>query len=1037
MHRHTLVRAMRAAGLAALASTSFAPAASAAPTTHLLKKLVDATQDGVSTSPAPFTAGENTYFIGNDGTHGNEPWVLTPSGAFMLADLNPGRGESGAREFTSVGGVTYFRASNGSVQALYRTQGTTASTEAVTGAPSNPGNVTGYEGDLYLSGGGYSLLYRQAAGSSTFDRVTLPNATETQYVEELIALPERLIISTYEFSNTADPRRLIAHTAAGDHTLQWAGADLSVTSSSVVRSGDRLFFTGTTADGPRTFASDGTDAGTHIIELPGGAAAEPDGALIAGEPGHAIFRQGTTWYDTDGSTTTAVGVAPTNVGQRFYLGGKLYYVLPVGNENPTFAQPLTSPTAEAVQIRTSYSTDFVKSDGIVYFKSRLAPDSNHWGMFRTDGSLAGTERIGRATEFSDENALGTLYPNAGGGLIFAGTSPLHGRELHRSTGTPGTPSTLVADVNTTLDDADIEGDETSRATFGGRTLFRGQQNREEQLWITDGTTAGTNKLLPDVDFGYLGDPLVLGNGAVFTANPDDDDTELWITDGNDAGTRRISTADGGDAAGGNVDAYQVVGSSIYYTARRTGDPDNSASGIFKSEGSGPGTLVAAPDSWSATMSVRGLKAVGTDLYFAVDDREQSGADEYQGIWKLDTVTGLSTQMTDSTAYFYFHEAVAAGGKLYVPAQPYSVDEWQVWVSDGTSGGTHDLAIEPGTRPYNSNTPVLRTDGTTVLAIAPVGGGTGYDRRLTRIVGTTIDRPTLPTDVTPGNFYAPTNLGGVFYASAGKALVKLGATGDPTIVRAFDGYIGAPAAVHGKLYFSASDAEHGEELWQSDGTTDGTAFLADVLPGTESAWPYSPFQAGERVAFMAWTPATGNQLFAYGEPQAVTATPTPTPAPAPTEGAVPTPTPAPKAADPVSTPTPTPASKPDTRAVPDKVKSGIDEVVETKKRYVFDVSGSVLAPKGLRTRAECKGQVEILITATTRTGQGKKAKTTTKELANVKAKLRWKGGKCTYDKTVTVAKKLVPAGAKLEATVTYRGSSTQKPKTGEPIKINLG
>jgi ELWxxDGT repeat protein len=44
-------------------------------------------------------------------------------------------------------------------------------------------------------------------------------------------------------------------------------------------------------------------------------------------------------------------------------------------------------------------------------------------------------------------------------------------------------------------------------------------------------------------------------------------------------------------------------------------------------------------------------------------------------------------------------------------------------------------------------------------------------------------------------------------------------------------------VGGTLYFSASDATHGIELWQSDGTGAGTSLVKDINPGSDSGCGY--------------------------------------------------------------------------------------------------------------------------------------------------------------------------------------------------------
>jgi ELWxxDGT repeat protein len=50
---------------------------------------------------------------------------------------------------------------------------------------------------------------------------------------------------------------------------------------------------------------------------------------------------------------------------------------------------------------------------------------------------------------------------------------------------------------------------------------------------------------------------------------------------------------------------------------------------------------------------------------------------------------------------------------------------------------------------------------------------------------------------------------------------------------------------GELFFVANDGVHGTELWQSDGTEEGTVLVADISPNSTDigAWALTAFGGG--------------------------------------------------------------------------------------------------------------------------------------------------------------------------------------------------
>jgi ELWxxDGT repeat protein len=69
------------------------------------------------------------------------------------------------------------------------------------------------------------------------------------------------------------------------------------------------------------------------------------------------------------------------------------------------------------------------------------------------------------------------------------------------------------------------------------------------------------------------------------------------------------------------------------------------------------------------------------------------------------------------------------------------------------------------------------------------------------------------------------------------------------------------AVGDLLYLTPATEEHGQELWVSDGTPDGTRLLADLAPGPESSTPHHLRAVDGQLLFAASTPATGSELWA--------------------------------------------------------------------------------------------------------------------------------------------------------------------------------
>ena len=69
-----------------------------------------------------------------------------------------------------------------------------------------------------------------------------------------------------------------------------------------------------------------------------------------------------------------------------------------------------------------------------------------------------------------------------------------------------------------------------------------------------------------------------------------------------------------------------------------------------------------------------------------------------------------------------------------------------------------------------------------------------------------------------------------------------------------------AVLDGELYFTAFHNDYGAELWKTDGTEDGTTLVKDILPGTAGSEPREIVAAGGLVFFTANDGTSGREVW---------------------------------------------------------------------------------------------------------------------------------------------------------------------------------
>ncbi len=402
-------------------------------------------------------------------------------------------------------------------------------------------------------------------------------------------------------------------------------------------------------------------------------------------------------------------------------------------------------------------------------------------------------------------------------------------------------ATLVADIHPgSPAPADVPVPRTFMPLAGGAAFFVPGTTPEAGsiLWATDGTDAGTRALGTFQSPRFLG--ITLHGLAFFLAISPDEPSgleNLWRTDGTAAGTFSLSSPAGlflgAAAAGGRLLAS--------YCAADAG------CGLYALDGSAASAVLLATGFFTDLTAA----ARGREVYFFATGA--GGA--IDGLWHSDgTPEGTRAlrhlRPTDGTWLL-----TAAGSRLFYRSGDASNE---LWTSDGTAQGTALVRSfgEAGPDFLPRITQFLKPTGEGVITFVAAARFGPLAANLWRSDGTR--RGTFPLT----SFQQTSAVGGL-------RAEQIAVLGPRTLFVADNGFSGsrlwssrgslattaplvacpggcpelsagtalAPVEPVGKrVIFAARDADHGAELWTSDGTAAGTRLLADLCPGPCDAAP---------------------------------------------------------------------------------------------------------------------------------------------------------------------------------------------------------
>jgi ELWxxDGT repeat protein len=812
--------------------------------------------DGV-TEVRNLVAGEDAvYFTAYTNQYGNEVWTSdgTVAGTRVVADLSP-LGTSNPQALAFVGGRLYFESVG---HPFWMSDGTAAGTVALEGRKytgSTEADLAAAGGHVFFAGydvNGPSVLRVSDTGSAVSAVLTSASHNGPYNPRSFTPLGDRMFFLADSEVWDFQPQLWMSDgTAAG--TVPVAGAESFLDVHSLTAVSDRLFFSArANAAGNELWSTDANGADLAFVDVrPGFDSSDPQELTAAGnvlffsaistEAGRELWRSDGTAAGTYLVRDLTPGNHPLGHARwsdpqpLMAAGNRVFFYT---NEEEASPQLWTSDGTEAgTQLLWTmdytrylgYSPSFAAiGNSLIYNFDEGMQGVEPW---ISDGSTAGTKLI-KDVNSNTNSSNPQQFVARGDDIFFTADDGVHGNELWITDGASG-GTRMVADIYPGRDSSFING----LTEFGGQVYFKARNTESDfELWISDGTAAGTYRV-QDFVLGAQGSwPFYfggVGSELFLLANDDQFRTFLATTDGTSAGTtivkvmdERLYPSDG-----------KSIGSLYFFAIDNPGE----APELWRSDGTTTGTfrIWSGPlltEDWpryERLYDLTDLNGIAMFRYadtlwrsdgtaagtFVVEHGIVSNSlldqDEDQltlPIWRNSVVvvqhdfatrtsqirtaggaTQGSTLVATLPAGVWIHDfAGVVDGKLVMLAT--SESGYEIWTSDGTAAGTvraYETRI-----PFNDSITALDyTVGESGVTII-FGGESGVQLLC--------------------NWDAPT-LGGENAPPATEYCQSFASRGVENI--------------GGTLYFSASDAEHGYELWSQasmpTGDFDHSGVIDDV------------------------------------------------------------------------------------------------------------------------------------------------------------------------------------------------------------------
>ncbi|NOK33732.1 hypothetical protein HMI49_11035 [Corallococcus exercitus] len=355
--------------------------------------------------------------------------------------------------------------------------------------------------------------------------------------------------------------------------------------SDMVAVGSRVFFLlNTVATGTELWVSDGTSAGTRLVEdiTPGAAGSalfdltEVNGRLV-------FFRQTaptptepsrTELWRSDGTAggTLRVRNFGADAGLAFNtlkVGGALLFFLAQDTGTTLWRTDGMLAGTTAVK-RLDAGLTFILDVGYAGSQGLfLLLDGPNYEVWRTNGTEAGTARLDAFGHYT--RLLGALGNNV---YVWSEQAATRRLKIDRLS-LAGGGKALVTTLPNPYADQEFATPYVQTSAVSGNALYfsmaissPGPSPLDVSLWVTNGTAAGTRDLFRQLSRSdeYASPIFATGTGQVlFAGSPEGGTTEPWFTRGTVATTGQLADVQPGPG-GSSPDGFTRSGSRVYFSA---------------------------------------------------------------------------------------------------------------------------------------------------------------------------------------------------------------------------------------------------------------------------------------------------------------------------------------------------------------------------------------------------------------------------------------------------------------------------------------